>query len=33
MITREKSRDTSKNKMQIPRGGVTRPQASLRVTP
>ena len=32
-IIMEKSRKDSKNKMQIPRGGVTRPPASLRVTP
>ena len=29
MITRGKSRDTSKNKMQIPRGGVTRPPSQF----
>ena len=33
MRIRKKNRKDCKNKMQIPRGGVTRPQASLRVTP
>ena len=33
ILLREKCRKDGKSKMQIPRGGVTRPQASLRVTP